>query len=121
MAAAPLLPGAYLDVDSLLRRVYGLGDGRPDGAVEAVEADRDQKRAAARRQAPSTAVEQNAESARSTICPTAPADRATPIASVTSPAAPRAEPAFPPRNRVAATTGVQIVATSGDSPRSNTR
>ena len=52
----------------------------------------------------------------------APAGRATPIASATSPAAPRAEPAFPPRSRVAATTGAAIgvltVATSGDSPRS---
>ena len=82
------------------------------------------EQAAARRQTPITAAEQNAESARTTTCPVAPAARATPIASATSPAAPRAEPAFPLRSRVAATTGaangVQIVATSGDSPRSST-
>ena len=47
-----------------------------------------------------------------------------PEGSVTNDAAPRAGPADPPRNRVAAITGadrgVQIVATSGDSPRSST-
>ena len=83
-----------------------------------------EKQAVARRQAPMTAAEQYAESARTTICPEQPAARATPIASATSPAAPPAEPAFPPRSRVAATTGaasgVLRVATSGDSPRSST-
>jgi hypothetical protein len=80
--------------------------------------------AAARRQAPSTAVEQYAESARTSTCPVAPAARATPIASATSPAVPRAEPAFPPRSLLAATTGaasgVQTVVISGDRPRSST-
>jgi hypothetical protein len=50
--------------------------------------------------------------------------RAVVSASATSEAAPRAEPVFPLRSRVVVTTGaamsMEIVAISGDSPRSST-
>src|SRR3954453_2208022 len=76
------------------------------------------------RQALTTGPEPNAESPRTRICPVAPLVRAVEIACFTSEAAARADPALPPRSRVAATTGaacgVLIAATSGDRPRSRT-
>src|SRR4051794_2897177 len=76
------------------------------------------------RQALTTGPEPNALSPRTRIRPLAPADRAVAIACLTSEAAARAEPALPPRSRVAATTGaacgVLTAATSGDRPRSRT-
>src|SRR4051812_27707496 len=83
-----------------------------------------EKFAAARRQADTTGPEPNAESPRTRIWPVAPLARPVEIACFTSEAAARADPALPPRSRVAATTGatcgVLIAATSGDRPRSRT-
>jgi hypothetical protein len=76
------------------------------------------------RQADTTGPEPNALSPRTRIRPLAPAERAVAIACLTSDAADRAEPALPPRSRVAATTGaawsVLTAAINGDRPRSFT-
>ena len=92
---------------------YTIADRRPPRLTDAGDGG-----------AVSTAVEQNAESARTTTCPVAPTVRATPIASATSPAAPRGGAGVPttqPGSRTTgAASGVQMVATSGDNPRRST-
>lgn len=74
------------------------------------------------RRADTIGPEPNAEETR--IRPVTPHARAVAIAWRTRDAAPRAEPALPPRSRVVATTGavaaVLILATSGNKPRSRT-
>jgi hypothetical protein len=69
------------------------------------------------RQADTTAPDPNAESARTRTRPVAPHALAVRIACVMSDAAPRLEPALPPRSRVAAMTGadrsVLIVGAAG--------
>ena len=90
------------------------------GSIRAVT----EKYAPARRQAPVNAAQYSPESARATIVPAHPADRAVPSASAAKLAAPRAVFALPPRSRVPASTGaacgVLIAAASAFSPRTST-
>src|SRR5579859_7613849 len=83
-----------------------------------------EKHAPARRHAVVNAAQYRPESARATIVPVHPADRAVPSASAVKPAAPRAVLALPPRSRVPASTGaacgVLIAAASAFSPRTST-